>query len=121
LRRRPDIRKAERQVAAAGGGALQEAVYEYQKSVLEAFEETEGAIASFRREMERNRHLSYAFKSNDAAYDLTLQLYDRGIKDRAAVIVAQRERIVAEDLSVQSDVGLLLYYVALYKAQGGAW
>lgn len=99
----------------------QQAIYNYQKTVLSALEETEGAIASFHYEMERNRHLSDVYRADEIAYQMTSQLYDQGIKDRLAVIAAERELLTAEDLRLQSQIDLLLHYVALYKALGGCW
>jgi NodT family efflux transporter outer membrane factor (OMF) lipoprotein len=101
--------------------ATQRAIYEYQKTVLEALEETENAIASFHFERERNRLLSSARNSNEVAYQLTQQLYEKGIKDKLAVLEAERELLSAEDVSIQSNIDLLMHYIALYKALGGSW
>lgn len=176
LRRRPDIRKAERELAAAtesiasavaalfprislngflgdigalcsGGGATgfigpqlllpifnsrlleqdvslnkikaQQALYEYQKVVLEALEEVEIAIASFHSELERNQHLSQGRTSNQEAYDLTFQLYEKGFKNYLEVLVVNRTLLEAEEAYQQSQVDLLYHYIALYKALGG--
>lgn len=101
--------------------ATQKAIYEYQKTILEALEETENAIASFNFEKERNRLLHEARKSNEVSHQLTQQLYEKGIKDRLAVLEAERELLTAEDVSVQSNIDMLMHYIALYKALGGSW
>ena len=99
----------------------QQAIFTYQKTVLEALEETEGAIASFHFEQERNHLLSEAFGSSEVAYQLTQQLYEKGIRDRLSVLDSERELLSAKDAQLQSHVDLLLHYVALYKALGGCW
>lgn len=177
LRRRPDIRKAERELAAATemvGSAIaamfprlsltgfigdistlhsgsftwfagpqllmpifnskllekdvdvskiqvQQSLYEYHKTVLEALEESENGIAALRFELERNQHLAHAEKASQDAYELTLQLYQKGLKGYLDVLVADRSLLNAEDAYLQSKIELLYHYIALYKALGGGW
>lgn len=177
LRRRPDIRKAERELAAATervGSAIaalfprlslygfvgeiaamcsgnfagvagpqlllpifnsrlleqdvclnkirtRQSLYQYQKTVLEALEETENAIASFNSEMERNAYLLQGQQISRENYELTFQLYEKGFKNYLEVLVINRLYLDAEDAYLQSQVDLLLDYVALYKALGGGW
>lgn len=177
LRRRPDIRKAERDLAAAtervgsavadlfprislngfigdiaalnSGGFLtgyagsqalfpllnsslieqdidinsskaQQAMYQYQKTVLQAIEEVENALASLHYETERNGRLLEALQADREAYDMLYQLYQRGLKDYLAVQASNRSYLDAEDAYLQSQAGLLQHYIALYKALGGA-
>lgn len=98
-----------------------QAVYAYQKTVLTAFEETENAIASFHAEMERSRYLANAEKFNQESFKLTEDLYNIGAKDYVDVLATQRHFLASQDASLQSQTALLLNYVALYKALGGAW
>lgn len=176
LRRRPDVRKAERELAAAserigsavaelfprfslygfvgdiaalcsgnglawfGGPQLllpifnskmiendielskiktQQALLAYQKTVLEALEEAENAIASFRAELERNRSLQQAMQASKSNYELTMQFYQKGIKSFLEAQIANRIYLDAEAAYLQSQVDLLLHYIALYKALGG--
>jgi outer membrane protein TolC len=99
---------------------VQEACYQYQKTVLEALEETENAIASFHYELERNRQLSQAQDASQEARDLTFQLYQRGVKDYLEVLVTDRSYLSTQDAFIQSKVALLCHYIALYKALGGS-
>jgi outer membrane protein, multidrug efflux system len=99
----------------------QQAMYEYQKTVLSALEEAENAIASFRYEWERNIHLREALQSSRKAYELTDQLYKKGFKSYFDVLIANRSRLTAEEAYLQSQSDLLLHYISLYKALGGAW
>jgi NodT family efflux transporter outer membrane factor (OMF) lipoprotein len=99
----------------------QQALFEYQKTVLEALEEVENDIASFRHEIERNASLNLAQKAMQEAQQLTLQLHQRGIKDYLEVQIATRTLLAAEDAVIQSQTQLLLQYIALYKALGGGW
>lgn len=123
VRRRPDIRKAERELALSRQDKIkfQRAYYEYQKSVLDALEETENAMASLRYEMERNKVLASTKEADQVAYKLIFELYQNGFKDYLEVQVMNRSLLEAEDDYIQSEVQLLLHYISLYKALGGGW
>ena len=99
----------------------QEALYEYQKKVLEALEEAENAISALHHEQERNKFLKAALSADKDAYDLVMALYKKGLKNYLEVLVNYRSLISAEDSLIQSQVSLLTDYVALYKALGGGW
>ncbi len=98
-----------------------QALFEYQKSVLAALEEVENALASYRYELERNEQLNQAKFITRETYQLTLQLYQKGIKDYLDVLTADRALIVAEETYLQSQENLLVHYISLYKALGGGW
>jgi multidrug efflux system outer membrane protein len=99
----------------------QRALYEYQKTVLEALEETENAMASYHFELEHNHHLAEARQANQRALEWTQQLFQLGIKDNFDVLTSTRALIAAENDYMQSQINLLLHYIALYKALGGSW
>lgn len=99
----------------------QKALYEYQKTVLEALEEAENAIASYHFELERHHHLAEALQSDQKALELTQQLFQLGIKDNFDVLISTRALIAAENESMQSQIKLLLHTIALYKALGGSY
>jgi outer membrane protein TolC len=101
--------------------ATQEALYNYQKTVLEALEESENAIASLKHDQERLLHLNEAYQLNQNAVEFSQDLYQRGVHDNFVVAKAKQSLSTAEDAMVQSEVQLLLDYVALYKALGGSW
>ncbi len=98
-----------------------EALYNYQKTVLEALEESENAIASYRYESERLQHLEEAYQTYKKSFVFSEQLYQNGINDFLTVTTAAKGLLSAEDARIQSEVSLLLHYVSLYKALGGGW
>jgi NodT family efflux transporter outer membrane factor (OMF) lipoprotein len=99
----------------------QEAFYEYRKVVLGALEETENALAAYHYESLRNESLLEAQVLDKEAYDLTLDLYEKGLKDYLSVLVLSKTHFANEDAFIQSQAALLINYVSLYKALGGAW
>ena len=98
-----------------------EAAFEYQKTVLNALEEVENALASFHAEMERSHHLEQALKASFDSNNQTMQLYQNGFKDYLEVLLTNRSYLTAQEAHLQSQIELLLQYVALYKALGGGW
>lgn len=99
----------------------QEALYTYQKTVLEALEEAENVIASFRYEKERLDHLTEAYQQNQTSFTFAKELYEKGVNDNFALTKVKRALSSTEDAMVQSQVELLLNYISLYKALGGSW
>ena len=100
---------------------VEQSLFGYQKTVLGALEETENAIASFHYELERNRHLEAAMNFSQNAYTQVLQLYQNGMRNYLEVQMIHRSYLAAEGAYLQSQIDLLVNYIALYKALGGGW
>lgn len=97
----------------------EEALINYQRTVLNALEEAENALASFRYESERSQFLEQAVQKDQEAYRLILDLYHRGVKDYLEVLAASRSLLASQDAYLQSRTSLLIGYIAIYKALGG--
>jgi outer membrane protein, multidrug efflux system len=182
LRRRPDIRRAERQLAAAtaqvgaatadlfpkfsltGVGGLQsvsasdwftrgsrfwsigptiswpvfdagriranieirnaqqeQALTQYEKSVLSAFQDVETALVNYANEQVRYRSLTDAVAANRRAVTMANELYIRGLNDFLNVLDTQRSLYATESELAQSQATMASNLVALYKALGGGW
>src|ERR1041384_6180274 len=84
--------------------ALQEqALAEYEKTVLTALRDVESALIAYAREQERRKALGDAVAANRRAFDLASQLYRQGLTDFLNVLVAQRSLFASQDALVQSD------------------
>lgn len=128
LKRRPDIRKAERDIAVAamagcseGQSQVLRARYEYQKTVMLALEETDNAMAALHSELDRNVYLADAMKASQSAYTFTLQLYEKGIRSYIDLSDSTRSLLDAENAYLQSQIRIMINYIELYKALGGGW
>ncbi|MBA3603898.1 MAG: efflux transporter outer membrane subunit [Parachlamydiaceae bacterium] len=97
----------------------QQAIYNYQKKVLEALEESENAIASYRYQDERSKHLADANQRYNKAFEFSQELYRQGVTDYLAVLASAKTLYISEEALLQSKVDQLLNYVSLYKALGG--
>jgi NodT family efflux transporter outer membrane factor (OMF) lipoprotein len=99
----------------------EQALARYEKTVLTALEDTENALVAYAKEHIRYRALAEAVAASRRAHAIAGDLYARGLGDFLAVLDAERSLYDAEDRHVQSESGLSLNLVALYKALGGGW
>jgi len=102
--------------------ALQEqALIEYQKTVLTALQDVETALVAYAKEQEHNKSLAIAVSSNRQAVDLAMQRYVAGKTDFLSVLDAQRSLFATEDALTLSTRTLGTNLIALYKGLGGGW
>lgn len=99
----------------------QQALANYQQTVLNALKEVEDALASYRTEQVRRQALSDAVTSAQEAVNLAKQQYDQGVVDFLTVLDAERAEFGTEDSLAQSDQAISVDLVQLYKALGGGW
>lgn len=99
----------------------EEALDQYQQTILVALEDTENALTAYAKEQVRRESLSQAVEANQQAFDLATQLYRNGLADFQRVIDSQTRLHASQDLLVQSDQTVSLNLVQLYKALGGGW
>jgi NodT family efflux transporter outer membrane factor (OMF) lipoprotein len=99
----------------------EEALNQYQQTVLVALEDAENALTSYAREQVRRQSLSRAVEADRQALDLATQLYKSGLADFLRVLDSETSLYSAQDALVQSDQTVSLDLVQLYKALGGGW
>jgi outer membrane protein, multidrug efflux system len=100
---------------------LNQALTEYQNTVLRSLEETENALVAYGHEKDRQARLVAAVEASRQATMLADELYTRGLSDFLSVLDAQRQQLAAEEDLAQSDTVVVTDLVALYKALGGGW
>ena len=93
----------------------------YEKTVLNALEETENALVDFGREQVRRDYLRQADRSATQAMALARQRYDGGVDDFLPVLDAQRTQFSIQAQLAQSETRTATSLVAIYKALGGGW
>jgi multidrug efflux system outer membrane protein len=99
----------------------EEALNQYQQTVLTALEDTENALTDYAREQVRRESLSHSVDANKQALDLSRQLYKSGLTDFIRVLDSETSLYNTQDSLVQSDQSVSLDLVQLYKALGGGW
>lgn len=99
----------------------QQALLEYEKTVLTALHDVENALIAFAGEQQRDEALTQALQAAERAEDLALDQYQAGLISYYAVLDAQRSRLALEDESVRCKGALFSDLVRLYKALAGGW
>lgn len=105
----------------AAGSRADEALAAYEKTVLVAFEDAEGALVAYANEQERFRSLQQQVTAYERALALAKQRYSAGAADYLNVLDAQRSLYEAQDNLAQSERTVTTNLIALYKALGGGW
>lgn len=102
--------------------ALQEqALIQYEASILSALEEVENALVAFAQEQSRREALSEAEQASRRAVELAKSQYESGLVDFQVVLDAERSRLSVQDSLVQSEAAVTSDLIRLYKALGGGW
>ncbi len=91
----------------------------YERTVLTALEETEGALVDFGQEQSRRRFLETSAEASQKAADLAHQRYEGGVADFLSVLDAERTLLEAQDRLASSQTRTATAFVAVYKALGG--
>ncbi|CAN5728812.1 multidrug efflux RND transporter outer membrane subunit OprN [soil metagenome] len=91
----------------------------YERTVLTALEETEGALLDFGHEQARRQFLQASAQASQQAADLARQRYDAGATDFLSVLDAERTLLEAQDRLAASETRTVTALVAVYKALGG--
>jgi len=93
----------------------------YEKTVLTALEETEGALIGFDRNQRRAESLFKAAHASEQAAMLARTRFEAGVTDFLTVLDAERQLLADRDglAQAQTDAGTSL--IAVYKALGGGW
>jgi multidrug efflux system outer membrane protein len=93
----------------------------YEGAVLNALEDTEGALITYGRSQSRRQALRVAAAASDKAADLARKRFEGGLIDFLEVLDAERTALSAELLLSQSRTDAATSLVAVYKALGGGW
>jgi multidrug efflux system outer membrane protein len=99
----------------------EQALAQYEKTVLTSLEDAENALVAYAKEQVRYASLNDAVEANRRTLGLANELYAKGLSDFLSVLDAERSLYLAEDQLVQSEANISVGLVALYKALGGGW
>jgi outer membrane protein, multidrug efflux system len=106
---------------AASEARSEAALATYEKTVLGALEETEGALATYTRVQQQSESLFAAEQSASKAAGIARARFDVGVSDFLAVLDAERELLAARDRLAQAQTTAATSLVAVYKALAGGW
>lgn len=102
--------------------ALQEqALVQYETTVLGALKEVENSLMAYTQEQSRTKALREATEAARQAALLAEQQYNAGLIEFTDVLDAQRSLLSFQDQLAQSEGTAVGNVVRLYKALGGGW
>lgn len=115
-----DFGRIESQIDTAN--ALQkQALYNYQKTVLEALEDMENALSSYLNETSKNKSLKDAVEKNQKSLQLVKQQFKEGYSDILNVETVERNLLQSQAELARTNAKLRKDMVAIYTAAGGGW
>jgi NodT family efflux transporter outer membrane factor (OMF) lipoprotein len=99
----------------------EQAARSYEIAVLRALQEVEDSLTALAQEQVRRDHLAAAANAAQQAADLSLQLYNAGLRDFRDVLDAQRSLLTLQDSLASSGAAASSDLVRLFRALGGGW
>ncbi|CAG0943506.1 Cation efflux system protein CusC [Candidatus Brocadiaceae bacterium] len=99
----------------------QQALANYQATVLNALKDVENALVGIAQEQQRLQDLDLATQTAERAMNLAKTQYESGLTEFLNVQQTQRTLLALQEQYAGSQGQLSLYVVSLYKALGGGW
>jgi NodT family efflux transporter outer membrane factor (OMF) lipoprotein len=100
---------------------FQEAVLNYQKTVLAAQQEVEDGLVSFANQQRAVALLRQAAGAARSSTDLARIQYEGGETDFTTVLTAQQSQLTVEDSLASTQGNVVLGIISVYRALGGGW
>ena len=100
---------------------FQQAVLNYQNTVLAAQQEVENGLASFANEQDALVSLNQAAGSARRSTDLAMIQYKGGQTDYTTVLTAEQAELSVENSVASTKGNVALGLIAVYRALGGGW
>jgi multidrug efflux system outer membrane protein len=97
----------------------QQALAEYEKTMLLALEETDTALVTYRQLQERLVKLTDEVRESERAAGIARTRYREGVADFLSLLDAERTELQAEDGAAQAEADVFIAFVGLYRALGG--
>jgi len=99
----------------------QQAAIDYRRTVLAAWHEIDDAIDTYASVLRKQEELERALHENTVAFESARRLYQQGVSDYLAVLVAQRSVLGSQSAAAANLTASGVALVSLFKALGGGW
>lgn len=99
--------------------ATQEALAEYEKTMLLALEEADTALVTYGQRQERLVKLADEVRESARAANIARARYREGVADYLSLLDAERTQLQAEDGAAQAETEVFTAFVGLYRTLGG--
>ena len=100
---------------------FQQAVLNYQNTVLKAQAEVENGLSAFSSGRRATALLDEAAASAKRSADLAIVRYQQGQNDFTVVLTAVRQQLALENAAVSSRGNEILALISVYRGLGGGW
>ena len=101
--------------------AFEQAILNYQNTVLNAQAEVENGISAFRTEQNALENLTQAATAARRSTELSMVQYKSGEADYTTVLSTEQAQLSVEDAVASARGNVLLGLISLYRALGGGW
>ncbi len=98
-----------------------QAIAQYAKTVLTAFQEVESALRTRKYLMKQKEKVTALIRTSEKTLRIALWRYQAGLIDYFQVLDAQRRLFVAKEKDILLDLAILSNRVAFHRALGGLW
>lgn len=105
----------------AQAAVAEEALLQYEQTVLLALEEVENAMVSYVEEIKRRESLENSVAAAQKSVELVQTLYTAGLTDFQNVLDMERSLVQEQDKLAESEGLVAGNLVGIYKALGGGW
>ncbi len=106
---------------AAANADMEASLARYERTVLEALEETENALIRISRSKQELDHLQRATKASSRAVKAAQAHFDNGTIDVLEVLDAERNLLQSQNDYVQGWARCMQFHISLYEAMAGGW
>ncbi len=110
-----------RQKIAVQNALQEQAMVQYEASILNALEEVENAITAFTQEQLRYRSLVESAAAAERAANIAQTRYEAGASNFLTVLDTQRTLLSTQNRQAASQGAIMSNLVRLYKSLGGGW
>ncbi len=100
---------------------FEEALVNYNRTVLEAVREVSDALQAYRYSLERSDYDFKAVQSSIRAFNISANQYNNGLVSYQRLLSTVEKMTLREDAYAQTRGSIANQVVALYKALGGGW
>jgi NodT family efflux transporter outer membrane factor (OMF) lipoprotein len=100
---------------------FQQAVLNYQNTVLQAQQEVEDGLAVFAGQQQVVTRLAEAATAARRSTDLAMLQYKSGQTDYTTVLSAEQAQLAVEDALASARGGVVQGVISVYRALGGGW
>ena len=100
---------------------FEQALVNYENTVLKAYQEVEDALVGFVRIGEQADFLAQSVTASERSVELSMVQYGDGVIDYNRVITVQNDLVSQQDTWTAARGDVVLNLIGVYKALGGGW